>query len=535
MRKLALLLALVVGLVGCSSTPPPEPESPKPTFVCVYKLVGTAEDQVRCQQMNATVYLDALATRFPLSWKRIDTIPEGAAERLSLLIKEDAQYLVMVKVGVTKGGSNIGITCEATLLAPDGDASVNAGGSGPVGHDALGGGLDNVVPAREAGQRLVTKICSAFPKQAPPRSKEELVRLRDQGLDAPILQALAEADKVNAGGDVAFAWGLVGKALARAQELKHADTITKAKEKQEALRDAYTTYLIKTVQEATTSGNPEIAFGYAAQLAAVASSSRSDAVTKVRGEVFTSATTAIRKKLAADAPEEAEALADLTAKAMPDKAQDLAAVRAEITEKKKAIAASLTEQAGQLETKQCYKALALLKRAVALDPDNKKATELLATVRELVKASTPTYIKDVHAQVEGDGYLVWFTLANEKGEMVAAPGRAAIFIKEVCSSEVEHNQYANRETNKVELPLFSFGEQVDVDSFEVREVGIGGAGGKRLMHICKRAPFSSFKKYDQTARMMYSVGTPLYNLVTVQFTPEQGEMIQGKEKAPLHR
>jgi hypothetical protein len=110
-----------------------------------------------------------------------------------------------------------------------------------------------------------------------------------------------------------------------------------------------------------------------------------------------------------------------------------------------------------------------------------------------------------------------------------------VFLREVCTSSVDYNQYANSETNKVELPLHSFSETVAFDSYKEVEVGVNGIGGKRLMHICKRVPFSELKRYDQMARTMYSVGTPLYTLVKVQFTPERGEMLVGTGKTSLHR
>jgi hypothetical protein len=255
---------------------------------------------------------------------------------------------------------------------------------------------------------------------------------------------------------------------------------------------------------------------------------RKSEVQKLKEVVRDSGLTAIREKLLPqDKVEEALAGANALVSLVGANDEKLAALRSEVQTKAKALSAALAEEAGKMNKLQCYEADAKLNRALALDPTNTKAKDLQPVVKKCIEMFTPAYVKDVHAQIEGDGYLVWFTLANKDGVLVPAPGQAEV-------------RFAGVASGYTVWELGGFNETVSADGYVENEVGIGGIGGKKLMHVCKRVKFSSlgaggFRLLDLISTLREerwkSDGIKLKVILT--YRPTHGNALRGSADAPI--
>jgi hypothetical protein len=373
----------------------------------------------------------------------------------------------------------------------------------------------------------LSKAEDRMAEKTKPRSKEDLVA-RQKKLEAgPTIEALKEADDHLAGGRVPHAWNSVYKAELLASKLNQPDVGKQVAAAKEKVRLRLVDYFFENVPSEAASGAVEEAVKHHSWLLNNATDTRKGEVQKLKEIVYESGLTAIREKLLPqDKVEEAQAGANALVALVGGNDEKLAALRSEVQTKAKALSAALAEEAGKMNKLQCYEAEAKLNRALALDPTNAQAKELQPVVKKCIALFTPAYVKDVHAQIEGNGYLVWFTLANKDGVLVPAPGEAEV-------------RFAGVSGGYVAMELGGATESVPADSYTEHEVGIGGIGGKKLMHVCKRIPFPNvgggyrFLDLRDTFREERFKSGGMRLRVILTFKPKFGNAIQLAADAPI--
>jgi hypothetical protein len=133
----------------------------------------------------------------------------------------------------------------------------------------------------------------------------------------------------------------------------------------------------------------------------------------------------------------------------------------------------------------------------------------LDSLRDLLPlgAKTPAYVKDVVCYKEGtDGIVVYFVLADEEGNEIAARGTAELYIydieKEWDSDDGEYDEY--------EWDLLEVSVNVEPSDFRKVEVGLGAFERTRTIYSFGRIPYSVLDDEPE-----YSTGR-----VVVDFYPE---------------
>lgn len=91
-----------------------------------------------------------------------------------------------------------------------------------------------------------------------------------------------------------------------------------------------------------------------------------------------------------------------------------------------------------------------------------------------LNSSPPDYIKDVVATTEGDGYVVYFILADKSGEMTTSDGLAVLQIEDARRI------------------LYTRQVQVSKSDFVKAKVGLGAFQHDAILYSFGRIPVSTF-------------------------------------------
>ncbi|MBX3465451.1 MAG: bacterial transcriptional activator domain-containing protein [Planctomycetes bacterium] len=223
-------------------------------------------------------------------------------------------------------------------------------------------------------------------------------------------------------------------------------------------------------------------------------------------QFFQAAVASIQRRLVDGAVEDATRIAELVESVMPEKREALRPSRAAIGTRAVEVARQLVEQAGRFKVDEYYRVEPLLRRAVALDPANEEYRRLMEACSVLRRRYAPAYVRDVFGQREGDGFMVYYTLANERGELVAAPGKVTLQVF--------------FDTPRGPGPSATLITRADVSAadFDTRQVGLGAFARQKLMHVLPRVT------YD---RVLRELGILEHVAVSVTFEPVGGEPISG--------
>lgn len=223
-------------------------------------------------------------------------------------------------------------------------------------------------------------------------------------------------------------------------------------------------------------------------------------------QFFQAAVASIQRRLVDGAVEDASRIADLVESVMPEKRESLRPSRAAIGARAVEVARQLVEQAGRFKVDEYYRIEPLLRRAVALDPANEEYRRLMEACSVLRRRYAPAYVRDVFGQREGDGFMVYYTLANERGELVAAPGKVTLQVF-----------FDTPRGPGASATLIARADVSDTD-FDTRQVGLGAFARQKLMHVLPRMT------YD---RVLRELGILEHVAVSVTFEPVGGEPISG--------
>lgn len=317
----------------------------------------------------------------------------------------------------------------------------------------------------------------------------EALAVRRERLE-PSAAALRSAQESLRRGKLERAWEQAGDALSAAQELGETSLVTAAASFREQMR-------MPLIEARFEADRPLEALALWVD--------HGPAAADPANAVFRSAVSAIDRRLQAGAVEDATSITDLLARLMPGKSAEIDALQSTITTRSVEVAAELVEQTKAFKIDQYYKIEPLLRRAVALDPTNAATGRLLDAVHALRSRFAAAYVRNVFGQREGDGFIVYYTLANEKGELVAAPGTVSL--------RVFFDTPRGRGPS-VELLRATVAEE----DFEVREVGIGAFARRTLMHVLPRVTY---------ARVFDALGVMDHLAVEVIFAPVGQEPMAG--------
>lgn len=197
--------------------------------------------------------------------------------------------------------------------------------------------------------------------------------------------------------------------------------------------------------------------------------------------IFAAATQAA--KAIKEKPLEAHRFAALAASLAPE--GNVAEARALKENFAKAGAKELVGQALAMPSFRSHEAVSLIEEALALDPECAEAKESIQKVRKISEQRSPSYVKDLHAQQEGRGYKVYFTVANSNGEMVPFHGKAKI-------------EFALTAFGQRAARFGAFSHEIDDTDFGKITVGVGNFAREKYACVLPRIDFS---------RLIYGDGT----------------------------
>lgn len=425
---------------GCSSPEQQQPSPPKPERL-QFRAPSGYVVAVETWETGGSVQLRA---QLPANWvevvtealdessgqrgsRRVGKTPRDEASVIGLMQKHEVGYLFALEIAAKVKADDRRTFSELAIKASC------------LSHSKM----KPVVVTRSAQQwndeamRGVAKELAGALEEAlgdqKPLTKEILAERQKETTERPVLELLVSADKEQHQGRTDKAWEVSGRALERAKATGSEALVSRVDGYRGQLRPTYVSWLTSTAAKQIEAGRVE------------------------------------------DAAQSAKLLG-----AFPEEAEQVAKLKAAIAEKTPSVVSALVAQAQGLGEDECWKAYDLVDRAHKLDASNQEVKKLRSVLRKTLAARMPTYIKDVYAQVEGNGFVVYYVLCNSVGKMVAAPGKATVtFYGE--SSGVVTGEYGQ------------FTEEVATGDFEAREVGVRGAGGEKLMHVCKRLPWTKLK------------------------------------------
>jgi hypothetical protein len=216
-----------------------------------------------------------------------------------------------------------------------------------------------------------------------------------------------------------------------------------------------------------------------------------------------------------DAIEEAAQLLNVLECVMPERKGELDPLRSELAPKAHKIALDLLAVARQLPEDEYFDAEPLVRRALDLERANEEARKLLEVIGASRAKWAPTYVKDIYAQPEGEGFILYFTIANSKGVMVRAPGKARLrVVMEALGREPAHDFGGPDATIKA-------------SDFEVREVG--RQREKKLMYVFSRVAFKDvhLDSDGNRAAVQFRVGQGYHLKAQLTFELSSGGILHG--------